>query len=152
MHGRDQHPRLRLPGPGAIQDHVAPTGRKGCIQPDTGPDADAKIAQHRFGDDRARYDERARDDDRSERIAEDMPKDDLSVACTDRTRCFDELLLLEREHLPANQSRDAGPVHDRERDEQQHQPIQQLAEGCFLEGDLHDDEEEQRWETHRSRR
>src|ERR1041385_1722704 len=94
----------------AVLDHHAPArrGRR---------DADAQIAEHRLQEDGLGDAERQRDDDRTQRVGHEVPEDDLQVRRADRSRRLDVLLLLDREHLAADEPGQADPVDDADRHE-----------------------------------
>ena len=61
------------------------------------------------------------DDDRTERVGHQMPGDDLPGRHAGRARRENELLVLQRNHLPADDARHRQPRHRAERDEEQHE-------------------------------
>src|SRR6266850_5776867 len=88
--GEERDPRRLVHVGGRVVQHVAPR-RRGWL------DAQAEERERALGDDRATDTERTGDDDRRERVGEDVPEDDPAVARADAARGLDELALLERQ-------------------------------------------------------
>src|SRR5260221_12202483 len=119
----------------ALVDHDAP--RRGR-RLDT--DADERVGalgEHRSGDR-----ERQGDDARGEGVGKGVADQDPPRGHADGAGRLDELLLFEREDLPADEPRESHPVHDREGTEHEHETAHDVAEPGVPEG-RHDDDEEQ---------
>src|SRR6185312_12752889 len=67
-------------------------------------DADADVGERRFGQDGRRDAEGDGDDDRPDRVRQQVPRHDVPVGDADGPGRLDELRLLEREELPANEA------------------------------------------------
>src|SRR6266850_6822540 len=96
--GEERDPRRLVHVRGRVVQHVAPR-RRGRL------DAQAEERERALSDDRATDTERTRDDDRRERVREDVPKDDPTVARAHTACGLHELALLQRQERRAHEPR-----------------------------------------------
>src|SRR5262249_19500707 len=111
-HRQEQRdPWEREEPPGGVEDrrrlgeHLAPARLRRA-------DADTEIRQRRLEQNVLRDHERRVDDDRSDEVREDLAEEDCPVPGATRPRRFHELLLPDREHLPADDAADVCPAGD----------------------------------------
>ena len=77
---------------------------------DVGRKAEAEERQRRFGDDRGGDVDRAGDDDRPQRIGQDVAHHLARIGGAERARRLDEFLLAQRQELRAHQARHRHPA------------------------------------------
>ena len=88
-----------------VGDHLAPArGRR--------PDPDAEERERRLEQDVGRDQQARVDDQRRHQVGQDLPEQDPRVRRAQRARRLDELLLAQRQHLPARDPRDVGEASD----------------------------------------
>ena len=93
-----------------VGDHLAPArGRR--------LDADPEERQGGLEEDVLGQDERRVDDDRGHEVGEDLAEDDAPVRRAERARGLDELLLAQRQHLPADDPRHVGERGQRDHED-----------------------------------
>src|SRR5437763_14219792 len=102
-----QPPLLRVGLP--ARDEHAERGRRRL-------DAEAEEREGRLRDDRRGDGDRPVDDDRPERVREDVPEHDPGVRRACSLRGFDVLLLAQREEDASDHAREPGPEEEREDD------------------------------------
>ena len=81
-------------------------------------DAEAEEAEEAFVEDDGGDGEREVDDDDAGEIRQQMAEDDARVALPERARGGDELLVLQREHLAADDARHGEPFDEAEGDDE----------------------------------
>ena len=128
---------------GEDTDHLLAVGHEAAPRGARRLDADADVGEGRLGEDRGGDAERDRDDDRAHAVGKQVARDDLAVRDADRLRGLDELGLLERQHLPADEPADGDPAGQADGHEDEQQAVHRLAEGGLAEDDRQQDDEEQ---------
>src|SRR5262245_58343064 len=108
-----------------LGDHLAPA-RLGRVDPD------AEVGEGRLQQDVLRDDQCRVDDDRSDEVREDLAEEDREVARPGGAGSLDELLLAERDDLPADDPADVRPVDDDDRDSHRRQPRLDQAAGAAV--------------------
>src|SRR6185503_2449529 len=135
--GRQKHgPRVRREERETLVDHLSPRRRRR-------DDAHAKERKGRLAEDRAGNGEGGRDDERRERVGQQMLGHDPARRRPDRAGRLDELAFFEGKHLPSGQPRDPDPADDRDGNEDQQQAVQELAERAVAERRDDDQQEEE---------
>src|SRR5688572_18615852 len=127
--GEERDPRRLVHIRRRVVEHVSPRWSRRL-------DPEAEERQRALRDDRRRDSECRRDDDRRERIRQDVAEDDPLVARSDRARRLDELAVLQRQEARADKT---GGRHPRKHAEHEHDH----ADGHALEEDAEEDEQEE---------
>ena len=87
--------------------------------------------------------QRDRDDDRADPVGQQVPGHDPGVRHADGPGRLDELGLLERQQLAADEPRDGHPRGQADGHEDEEQAVERLAEDGLAEGDRQQDDEQQ---------
>ena len=90
--------------------------------------------------------QRSDDDDRAKRVGQEVLEHNAAVFRANTAGGFDEIVILQGQHLPAHDARLTNPVHDRQGDKQQEQPVEQVADKGIAQRHHDHDKEQQVWE------
>ena len=105
MPGKEQNVRRVAEELTCLFDHRSPARRRRR-------NAEAEERKRRFGQDGARHAERRLNDQRLDRVRQNVRKQDPHIARAERLRGLDEIVFADLQHLPAHHARVADPADD----------------------------------------